>query len=286
MSKVFYKSGEKIVFATGHGKERAISLPFNKKLGLQIIVPNEIDTDSLGTFTGEIERRGTMLETAFAKARLGMNLTGLKLGLASEGSFGLHPLLPFAAADHEVLVFIDDQHGFQVSEQILSEKTNFAHTKLSSFDELDKFLQKAKFPSHAVIARPNISQETKFIYKGLQSVKQLKDAVNHCRELSEDNLALVETDMRAHLNPTRMRILRELAVKLVERLLSHCAKCQTPGFGLIDIERGLKCSLCRLPTLLVKAEIHGCAKCDYQEEKLRKDQPTTADPTYCRFCNP
>lgn len=286
MREVFYKSGENIVLATKHSKERAISPPFRKKLGLRVVVPDEIDTDTLGTFTGEVERRGTMLETAFAKARLGMDLTGFKLGMASEGSFGPHPLLPFAVANHEVLAFIDDQNGFQIFEQILSEKTNFAHAKVSSFHELDKFLQKAKFPSHAVVVRPNLNKETKFIYKGLQSVEQLKDTVNHCRKISDDNFALVETDMRAHLNPTRMQILRRLAVKLARRLRSTCAKCQTPGFGLVDVERGLKCAICGLPTLMVKAEIHACAKCDYQEERLRRNQPTTADPTYCQFCNP
>ncbi len=49
-----------------------------------------------------------MLETAVAKARLGMRQLGLPHGIASEGSFGPHPLVPFLAASTELIVLVDD----------------------------------------------------------------------------------------------------------------------------------------------------------------------------------
>ena len=268
MTEFFYKPGESVALATKHGKERAVSRPFSRKLGLRVVVPDEIDTDAFGTFTGEIERDGSALETAFAKARLGMKLTGLALGLASEGSFGAHPSLPFAVAGCELLVFVDDRHGFQLAQQIVTAHTNFAYAEISSFDELEKFLSCVKFPSHALIAYPNRGRAPDAIFKGLQSIEALEKAVNFCRDISEDKRVLVETDMRAHLNPTRMRVIRRLAVKLARRLATLCPKCSTPGFGLVDLERSLKCALCGLATLLARAEIHACAKCDYRENRL------------------
>lgn len=87
---------ETAVLATMHGKQVAVGPPFREILGLKLRLPDDIDTDALGTFTGEVERKGTMLETAIAKARLGMELTGSKLGLASEGSYGPHPVAPLS----------------------------------------------------------------------------------------------------------------------------------------------------------------------------------------------
>ena len=54
----------------------------------RVVVAAEVDTDRLGTFTGEVERPGPPRETALMKARLGQRATGLPRALASEGVFG------------------------------------------------------------------------------------------------------------------------------------------------------------------------------------------------------
>ncbi len=51
-----------VCIATKHGKESVIARPFLRALGLTATVPLELDTDSLGTFSGEVERMGTMGE--------------------------------------------------------------------------------------------------------------------------------------------------------------------------------------------------------------------------------
>lgn len=76
--------------ATKHSKERAIARPLRFALGLDIAATPDLDTDLLGTFSGEVPRVGTALEVCKRKARLGMAGTGLPFGLASEGSFGPH----------------------------------------------------------------------------------------------------------------------------------------------------------------------------------------------------
>ena len=71
-----------------HRKEEAIAPALMSALGLLVEPTAGLDTDQLGTFSGEIPRSGTMLEVAVRKARLGMSVMGLPLGLASEGTFG------------------------------------------------------------------------------------------------------------------------------------------------------------------------------------------------------
>jgi hypothetical protein len=117
-ARSFYKPGESVALATKHGKERAVSRTFSRKSGLRVVAPDEIKTDAFGTFTGEIERDGIALETAFAKARLE---------------------LPFAVAGCEPLVFVDDRRGFQVFEQKTTAETNFAHAEISSLASRTNF---------------------------------------------------------------------------------------------------------------------------------------------------
>jgi len=66
-----------------------------KELGVICIVPENLDTDLLGTFSGEIERELSPMDAARQKCLLAMELTGADLAVASEGSFGAHPLLYF-----------------------------------------------------------------------------------------------------------------------------------------------------------------------------------------------
>jgi hypothetical protein len=77
--------GLPVVLATKHGKERVIGPPLARSPGLRL-VPTAIDTDQFGTFTGEIERTGTPRETALAKAKFGVEISGLPRAIASEGS--------------------------------------------------------------------------------------------------------------------------------------------------------------------------------------------------------
>jgi len=47
----------KLIIATKHDKERVIAPLVNKYLGINKTFTTDFDTDSLGTFTGEIERK-------------------------------------------------------------------------------------------------------------------------------------------------------------------------------------------------------------------------------------
>lgn len=96
------------MLATMHGKEQAIAPVFLASLNLIVLPAKGLDTDALGTFSGEVPRHGTMIEAAVAKARLGMERALLPFGMASEGSFGPHPFFPIIPAGFELLAFVDD----------------------------------------------------------------------------------------------------------------------------------------------------------------------------------
>ena len=270
-----------------HGKEQAISPRLEAELGLCVVVPTDLDTDTLGTFTGEIERPAGILETAVRKAKLGMEVTGLELGIASEGSYGPHPVVPFLPLGRELIVLVDDARGITVHERLLAESTNFAHTTAGSADEIGDFLDRTGFPDHALIVRPNAtSVENLHLHKGIRSPTDLEEAIGVCSRVSPDGKARVETDMRAHMNPTRMQAIEELTGKLAERLATPCPRCKSPGFGQVDAKSGLPCAACGAPTELLAIEVFGCPDCDYTERRARADGVTSADPGQCPFCNP
>jgi Zn finger protein HypA/HybF involved in hydrogenase expression len=105
-------------------------------------------------------------------------------------------------------------------------------------------------------------------------------------KLSKEGKVWVETDMRAHMNPSRMKAIEELAVEFAKRLSVFCPKCNTPGWGKVGYEKGLSCADCGLKTEVINMEIAGCPKCDYQEKLPPAHGLLQADPSDCLYCNP
>lgn len=276
---------KEIVLVTKHGKERAVRRPFWVGLGLHTVCKTDFDTDLLGTFSGEVERAESPLNTCIKKARVGL-APGISSALANEGSFGPHPYLPFVAADFEMMAYVDSA-GNEVVEQLLAYRTNYGHLDLKRhFEEaeLQAWLERVRFPSHALIIKVLSGDEFVFLEKGINSAYQLRNslavAAKHAGQIR------LETDMRAHCNPTRMGVIGRLAVKLVRRLLCHCPTCQAPGFGLEGREPGLPCSLCGNATDLALFEIFACPRCRNKERRPRSDGLKKASPGDCQFCNP
>ena len=210
----------------------------------------------------------------------------MEYGLASEGSFGPHPLIPFLPCDHEILYFIDRKRDFHLHLSCISEKTNYRMEMLDSLEKLQQFAQAVQFASHGLILRPDHRQSDGMLFKGIDSMDALEAAFREARHQSLNGQVWVETDMRAHLNPSRMAVIGELAEQMAQRLATPCPQCQTPGWGAVRAETGLECRWCGTKTELVKAEIFGCAKCAYEERTSRADGLTAADPGSCLFCNP
>lgn len=270
-----------------HRKEDAIGPALLSGLSLNTILPRGLNTDQLGTFCGEIPRQDTMLEVATQKARLGMRAAALPLGVASEGSFGPHPRIPFLAAGEEIMVFVDDDAGLVVRECFVTTATNFDYLAVAPDETLDPFLVRVGFPEHGLLVRPNDDSLDGVFAKGITDLECLQWAVGAAARLSADGRARIETDMRAHLNPTRMKSLATLAETLARRLVSLCPACGAPGFGRSDAgPTGLCCEDCGIATAMATAEIHGCSACTHREERPRADGLKAAPAWRCPACNP
>jgi hypothetical protein len=143
------------------------------------------------------------------------------------------------------------------------------------------------FPDHAVIVAPNEPRLASApIAKGIEDHAVLFTAIAAAAAASRDGLALVQSDMRANRNPTRMTTLGRLAEKLADRLNCACPVCAAPGFGVVGTEPGLPCAWCGSPTHMQRSQILGCAGCEFREQRSRPDGLAEADPGHCANCNP
>jgi hypothetical protein len=278
--------GQVAAIATMHGKQRAVAPELRRLTGLDLIGTTTVDTDALGTFTGEVRRLGTMLDAARAKARLAIEATGHRIGLGSEGRFGPHPTYPFMAGASELLVLIDIERDLEVKEFRRSLRTNYAQVTVSFGDDLTAFLRQVQFNSHALCAQPIAPRGFDDISRGINDRSELEAVIRRLARQSTTGRVLLSTDMRAHVNPTRMHMIGRLARRLGVRVTRLCPDCGAPGFGLIDIECGLPCSSCEAPTQLMRAEIHGCARCRHRMRKRQRPASARAEPSYCQGCNP
>jgi hypothetical protein len=275
--------GRKLIIATKHQKEKVIAPILEKELGLNCFVDETFDTDTLGTFTGEVERTLDPVATVREKCLQAMRKNNCDLGLASEGSFGPHPSLFFVNADEEFLIFIDLKHGIEIIAREISTATNFNAKSITNEEELLAFTTEIGFPEHALILRPS-KNNFKAIYKGISSLEELNKIFKQLNK--EYPSVYAETDMRAMYNPTRMDVIEKTTHKLLEKIQSLCPQCQMPGFEVTIVKPGLKCSLCGLPTKSTLSYVYHCKHCDFSIEKIYPNQKQTEDPTYCNYCNP
>ena len=275
--------GRNLLIATKHEKEKVIAPILEKELGVKCIVTSNLDTDQLGTFTGEIDRKDDPITTARNKCLMAMDLLDCDLAIASEGSFGSHPTIFFAPADDEFLLLIDKKNNIEISVRELSLETNFNGSEIKTKEELQEFATKSNFPSHGLILRKS-KEELEGITKGIIDEKLLNSTF--FKLIKNYGTAYIETDMRAMFNPSRMKVIEKATLKLVKKIKSVCPNCKTPGFGIVDRKVGLPCNQCRFPTKSTLSYLYNCQKCNYKKEEEFPNGKQTEDPMYCDICNP
>jgi len=279
---VNYYFNHTIAIATQHSKELVISPLLNKELGLLPIVPDAIHTDVLGTFSGEIDREGSPLETVRKKCDLA-HVLGFDLVIASEGSFGPHLAIPFVQSDEEIILMKDYQSDVEIIASFISMHTNFSAKAIHSLEELLKFSEHVFFPSHGIIIKDKDRNFT-YVNKDILSESDLINAFEYC--MLHFGICYAETDMRAHKNPTRMGVIEKTCLQLIDKVKSFCPICLTPGFSVQDQVRGLPCELCHFPTRSIHTNIYICKKCSHREDKIFPNNKEYEDPQFCDICNP
>jgi len=286
MSTAQRYNNDEAILATMHGKERVIAPLLWNALGLRVRVTPGIDTDRFGTFSRDVERTGSQLDAARAKIVAAFEISpSARVAVASEGSFGPHPQIPFVPLAREIVVMQDRISGLELIGHHAGLKTNFGHAVVADVAGAVAFAERAHFPGHGIIVVGCVDHQPA---PGLALLKDIGDWADLQKAIETVirtcGSAFIETDMRAHRNPTRMRAIKRATVDLIRRFRSLCPRCARPGFGLTEPLFGLPCAWCGSPTLARKADVFICEGCNYREERAVK--AATADPGQCGVCNP
>lgn len=270
-----------------HGKAQAFRPVLGPRLGLRVRTLRSVDTDAFGTFSREVERPFGALQAARAKIDAGAAVRpDATVLLASEGSFGPHPMIPFLALGEELVLLRDLRTGLELVGQDISPETNFAHRIVTDPAEALDFARAAAFPGHGMIVlgvRDGAPAPEIFVCKTARTPDDLARAVTLAIETSGS--AFIETDMRAHRNPTRMAAIGRAVRDLERRFRSACPECGRPGFWKVRSVPGLPCSDCGTPTRQPLAEIRACAGCGHEAD-FPVPGAGWADPAGCEDCNP
>ena len=280
-------SGLVAVLATMHGKERIIAPILKEAFGLDVCVVPDLDTDRFGTFSREIARTGSPLDTARAKiAEAFRRMPDVRIGVASEGSFGPHPLIPFLPLGQELVLLIDRETGFELEGNHTGPDTNFSHAVVTDVHAAVAFAERAGFPEHGLIVIGCMDGKPAPERALIKDIAELHTYQAAIRKVTSDgSSAFVETDMRAHRNPTRMNAIGCATADLVRRMQSACPACGAPGFDVTERIQGLPCDWCGAPTHVIRKTIWSCRACAFREDRPVKEM-TTADPGSCDGCNP
>jgi ribosomal protein L37E len=276
-------ANRRIGLATMHAKERAVAPAFRRVLGADVVPVANLDTDTLGTFSGEVPRPDALVETALIKADLVFRTMDVDCALASEGSYGPIDRLPLTASGVEVMAFVDRRRGVRFVETLATHRTNWKLLRFKAGDpSVPIVLKSMGFPEYGVFVI--CSSNWDHPVKGLSTEQEVIAAMNREAEKSDDKMAVLVTDMRAHRNPMRMKVVRALSWKLAKRLQRLCPTCKAPGFGHIESRRGLPCEACGDPTDWIHFEVDGCSACGHAAARPRKDGRRTASRLSCRSC--
>jgi hypothetical protein len=275
------------VLTSMHAKERVIAPVLRDELGMIVGLGIGINTDQFGTFSREVERTGSQLDAARAKIAAGFEYAPLaRVGIASEGSFGPHPHVPFVAIGRELVLMIDRESGLELTGYDASPETNFGHAVARDLGEALAFAERAMFPEHGLIVMGCKDEKPApelLLDKEIADRAALEAVVRTAFRIC--GAAFVETDMRAHRNPTRMAAIERATRDLARRFHSRCPNCGYPGFDVTERIPGLPCAWCDEPTRVIMAEVLTCRPCAYREQRSAATTPT-ADPGQCDGCNP
>lgn len=271
--------GEVIAFATMHGKERLAREAFRDVLGARVVAPAGLDTDAFGSFSDEVPRTQSPLDTARAKARRALDTSGATAALASEGSFRSD--FGWLTRHQELLVFVDDARRIELVEAFTGPVDLPPAREVTSGKHAAAFAEAMGFPRQGVMVHADRAQGTE-VAKGLRTPTALAE---HVDRLAREGASLTITpDYRAHRSPARSDVIRRLCLRMAERLATPCPACAAPGYGRTDVRRGLPCQDCGEATELPLADVHGCASCDATH--LVPRTPQLAEPRWCDGCNP
>lgn len=200
--------GKTVVVATKHGKERLVAEVLSHELGIRVETARDLDTDTFGTFTGEVSRKGSQLDAAMQKAVAARGRTPADFYVATEGSFDSDPRM-LGLPIHREVVYWHDPSGDDVIVTRETPKTNAARIRLGSMDDLHRAMRKLGFPEHGIILRKSRPLRADVLFKDARDTTELEEQFLRARSAFPWVRVYAESDLRSHKNPTRQEVIRD-----------------------------------------------------------------------------
>ena len=273
-------SGRRAVVATMHGKTAVIA-PLMAPLGLTCVACKGLDTDRFGTFVRDVARHGSQTDALLAKAQAALALDPqAHFAIASEGAFGPHPLLGLIPSGLELVALVERRTGRAVIGRDHTLDAHFAQAAVHSADAIAQFIQRSARAGHGWVVMG--SRDGPVLAKDIVDPADLHDRA--LAVIAQSGAVWLETDMRAHRNPTRMAAIGRATADLVHRLQVRCPRCSWPGW-IGRAEPGRRCAWCDSPTSEPIGMTCICDECGYRETRL-DDPDRRAEPAHCPMCNP
>ncbi|MCP9790541.1 hypothetical protein KBZ20_02370 [Vulcanococcus limneticus Candia 3F8] len=123
---------------------------------------------------------------------MGLERSGLRLGLASEASFGPHPTVPLLAVGQEQLVCVDLDRPLTLVEQRLDWRTNDSQRQHGPEQDPSAWLKQGGFHPRGVIVRP-LDRADGLVLKELTHPVALQEGLAACRRLDSQGQVWLET---------------------------------------------------------------------------------------------
>lgn len=199
--------------------------------------------------------------------------------------FGAHPMTPFLSVGREIVMLADRAQGLELIGHHATLDTNFSNALVGDVESGFAFAAGIGFPAQGVIvigSHEGLPAPDVALIKDIATPAQLRAALT--KVFGACGFAFVETDMRAHRNPHRMRAIKRASIDLITCARSAGPVCDRPGFVAAQKLAGLPWVLCATPTSLPRADLIRCAGCAHQIE--RPVAVTHVDAAQCDVCNP
>ncbi len=274
--------------ATQHGKADYIAKPLAAALGWQVVNYTGFNTDTLGTFSGEVARTQSPYECAKHKALMSLQHHDAELGIGSEGSFQSDGFGLFAL-NTEILVCVNRDGKVIASasaqQPIMLEKLTLAlPLDVNWKSQVSTFIEEVPPGQAGMIIARDSKKSALAAHKGLLNAAAIELAVQQLGTTAKASLIELQYDFRAMHCPQRQVTLELAAQALVKYLTSHCPQCAARGFVVKQRVAGLPCRQCGTPSRQPKAHVMTCQDCGFSQTQA-VEAPDT-DPVNCNYCNP
>jgi len=269
---------QSVVVAVSHDEDVVMTPLLTKSLGMNC----KVGVGSITLLDDDVYPENELSAVARQKCYDAMEKYKIDLAIASAASVIHDDKLTNAYLHKEIMLFCDRARGMEMAVTEITTQTNYTSVHLNSVKQLQELTESCGFPEHALnVVVVNGKTE---IMRGLNNWKHL--ALNFNKALKEKGVANVYTDMRAGYNPSRMKVIRSLTYKLIEKIKTACPQCQSPGFTVTNIKKGLPCEVCKRPTPSDLIHECTCTNCGYSREKKYPKGKRLENALYCVHCNP